>query len=74
MKHFDFTEIVLFGTAKGVRQGDPMAPFLFNMVGESLTKMVLQAQQNGLFTGLAPDLIDNGVTSCYVRLIIPRML
>jgi hypothetical protein len=33
-----------FQSTKGVRQGDPMVPFLLNMVGESLTKMVLQAQ------------------------------
>jgi hypothetical protein len=32
------------------------------MVGESLTKMVLEAQQNGLFCGLATDLVDNDVT------------
>jgi hypothetical protein len=50
-----------FQSAKGVIQGDPLAPFLFNMVGESLTKMVLQAQHNDLFEGLAPDLIDKGV-------------
>jgi hypothetical protein len=39
-----------------------MASFLFNMVGESLTKMVLRAQQNSLFCGLATDLVDNDVT------------
>jgi hypothetical protein len=50
-----------FQSAKGVRQGDPLAPFLFNMVGESLTKMVLQAQRNDLICGLAPDLVDKGV-------------
>jgi hypothetical protein len=50
-----------FQSAKGVRQGDPLAPFLFNMVGESLTKMVLQAQRNDLIFGLAPDLVDKGV-------------
>jgi hypothetical protein len=31
------------------------------MVGESLTKMVLQAQHNGPICGLAPDLVDKGV-------------
>jgi hypothetical protein len=47
-----------FQSAKGVRQRDSMAPFfLFSMVGESLTKMVMQAQQNGLFCGFAPDLV-----------------
>jgi hypothetical protein len=50
-----------FQSAKGVRQGDSMAPFLFNMVGESLTKMVLQARQNGLLSGFALDLVENGV-------------
>ena len=50
-----------FQSAKGVRQGDPLSPTLFNMAGEVLTKMVLQAQRNGLFTGLADDLIENGV-------------
>jgi hypothetical protein len=35
-----------------------MAPFLFNMVDESLTKTVLL---NGLFCDLAPSLVDNNV-------------
>jgi hypothetical protein len=50
-----------FQSAKGVRQGDPLAPTLFNLVAESLTKMVLKAQENELLVGLAPDLIHNGV-------------
>jgi hypothetical protein len=51
-----------FQSAKGVRQGNPLSPFLFNMGGgEVLTKMVLQDQSNGLFVGLAPDLVENGV-------------
>jgi hypothetical protein len=32
-----------FQSAKGVRQGDPWSPTLFNLVAESLTKMVLRA-------------------------------
>jgi hypothetical protein len=32
-----------FQSAKGVRQGDPFSPTLFNMVAEILAKMVLQA-------------------------------
>ena len=50
-----------FQSAKGVRQGDPLSPLLFNMVGEVLTKMVLEAQNNGLIVGLASDLIDKGI-------------
>ena len=50
-----------FQSAKGVRQGDPLSPFLFNMAGEVLTKMVLEAQSNGLIVGLASNLIDKGI-------------
>lgn len=48
-------------SAKGVRQGDPFSPFLFNMAAECLTKMVLAAQKNNLIQGLAPDLVEHGV-------------
>jgi hypothetical protein len=50
-----------FKSAKGVRQGDPLSPFLFNAAVQCLAKMVLEAQQNGLLVGLAHDLIDKGV-------------
>jgi hypothetical protein len=50
-----------FQSAKGVRQGDPLSPFLFNSAVQCLTKMVVEAQKNGLIVGLAPDLIDKGV-------------
>uniref|UniRef100_A0A8I7B9N1 Reverse transcriptase domain-containing protein n=1 Tax=Hordeum vulgare subsp. vulgare TaxID=112509 RepID=A0A8I7B9N1_HORVV len=50
-----------FQSAKGVRQGDPLSPFLFNLAADCLTKMVLKAQENGMFTGLATDLVENGV-------------
>ena len=45
-------------SAKGVRQGDPHSPFLFNIAAECLTKMVLSAHKNGLVKGLAADLIE----------------
>ena len=35
-------------SAKGVRQGDPHSPFLFNLAAECLTKMMTSAQKNGL--------------------------
>ena len=38
-----------------------MSLFLFNPAAECLTKMVLNAQKNNLFKGLASDLIPNGV-------------
>ena len=50
-----------FQSSKGVCQGDPFSPFLFNLAADCLTKMVIKAQQNGLFKGLVSDLIPNGV-------------
>src|SRR6185312_108726 len=51
-----------FMSHKGLRQGDPLSPILFNFVTDNLTRMVRQAQRNGLITGLADNLIPQGVT------------
>jgi hypothetical protein len=50
-----------FGSFKGVRQGDPFAPFLFNMAANGLSKMIENAQRNGLFKGLAENLVEHGI-------------
>jgi hypothetical protein len=44
-----------------VRQGDPLSPILFNFAAESLTKMVENAQTQGLFTRLIDHIIPKGV-------------
>ncbi|KAJ9539461.1 hypothetical protein OSB04_032194 [Centaurea solstitialis] len=41
-----------FYMEKGIRQGDPMAPFLFLVVAEGLNVMVEEAIEKGLFKGL----------------------
>lgn len=46
---------------KGVRQGDPLSPILFNFVADSLTKMVHTAQKNHLLSGLIDHIIPKGV-------------
>jgi hypothetical protein len=50
-----------FSSHRGVRQGDPFSPFLFNIEAECLAKMITQAQEAGLVTGLVPHLVENGV-------------
>jgi hypothetical protein len=46
---------------KGVRQGDPLSPILFNFAADCLTRMVMKAQNNGLFSGLVEHIIPKGV-------------
>jgi hypothetical protein len=46
---------------KGVRQGDPLSPILFNFVVDCLTTMIHQAQGNGLIVGLIEHIIPHGV-------------
>jgi hypothetical protein len=50
-----------FQSKKGVRQGDPLYPLLFNFVAACLTRMVLKAQINDRITGLIDNLIPKGV-------------
>lgn len=46
---------------KGVRQGDPLSPILFNFVADGLTRMILKAQSNDLFCGLVDHIITKGI-------------
>ena len=46
---------------KGVRQGNPLSPILFNFVADGLTRMVHKAQANGLFSGLIDHIVGKGV-------------
>ena len=46
---------------KGVRQGDPLSPILFNFVADGLSRMILKAQSNDLFCGLIDHIVDKGV-------------
>jgi hypothetical protein len=50
-----------FKSGKGVRQGDPLSPLLFNLAADCLAKMVYKAQENGLIKGLVPNYIEHGV-------------
>jgi hypothetical protein len=42
-----------FKTGKGLRQGDPLSPLLFNLVGDVLTRMLIKAAEKNLIKGLS---------------------
>lgn len=41
-----------FKMEKGLRQGDPLAPFLFLVVAESLNVLTMEAKEKGMFEGI----------------------
>ena len=51
-----------FQTRKGLRQGDPLSPLLFNLVADMLAIMIARAKQDGQISGLIPYLIDDGIS------------
>jgi hypothetical protein len=46
----------LFPTYRGVRQGDPLSPILFNVVVDAMSVMVKNAQQSGVLKGIVPHI------------------
>lgn len=44
-----------FNTHKGLRQGDPMSPILFNIAAEALIVLIQRAEKHNLIQGLGID-------------------
>jgi retron-type reverse transcriptase len=52
-----------FQTGKGLRQGGPLFPILFNLVVDILSRMLYKTVEAGLIKCLGNDLIQGGVIS-----------
>ena len=49
-----------FRTYKGLRQGDPLSPILFDLVGDGLSEMLVAASCAGHVKPLAKSLVEEG--------------
>jgi hypothetical protein len=50
-------------TDQGLRQGDPIAPLIFNCVVDVFSRMFVQGTNSGLIRGLCPNFIPGGAVS-----------
>ncbi|WVZ91838.1 hypothetical protein U9M48_037961 [Paspalum notatum var. saurae] len=51
-----------FQTKKGLRQGDPLFPLLFNIVADMLAILIKRAKMDGQIRGIVPHLVDGGLS------------
>lgn len=51
-----------FPTKKSLMQGDPLSPILFNIVADMLTVFVPRARESNQVVGVAPHLVDGGMS------------
>jgi retron-type reverse transcriptase len=51
-----------FQTKKGLRQGDPLSPLLFNIVVDMLAILINRVKNEGHINGVVPHLVNDGLS------------
>lgn len=57
------SNIDFFVAGKGVRQGDPYSPLIFNLVADIFTRILVKASRNNILEGLFPSSNSAGIIS-----------
>jgi hypothetical protein len=52
-----------FKSGKGLRQGDPLSPLLFNLVADVFSRMLMKAARQGFITRLLPQVVEGRIIS-----------
>ena len=51
-----------FQTKRGLHQGDPMSPIIFNIVADMLALIIKRVKDDGQIRGVIPKLLDDGLS------------
>ena len=63
-----------FQTKKGLRQGDPLSPILFNIVADMLAILIERAKAMCQIEGVIPHLVDGGLSMRTIQFFLWNMI